>query len=48
MGLPSIDIGSLPNLDTAIGLFGSVVGEGQPVGPSIFEVVLTLVMIIYD
>lgn len=48
MDLPPIDISSLPILETAVGLFGSVVGEGQPIGPSVFEVILTLVLIVYD
>lgn len=48
MGLPSIDIGSLPILETAVGLFGSIASDDQTLGPSIFEVVLTLVLIVYD
>ena len=48
MNLLPIDISSLPVLETAVGLFGSVTGGTQPLGPSLFEVILTLVLIIYD
>lgn len=48
MGLPSIDIDTLPLLDTAVGLFGSLVGESASSGPSTFEIVVTVVLIVYD
>lgn len=48
MGLPTIDIEALPLLDTAVGLFGSLVGEGASSGPSMFELAVTIALIIYD
>jgi len=48
MTLPSIDIDALPLLDTAVGLFGSFVGENASSGPSVFEIAVTIAMIIYD
>lgn len=48
MGLPSIDIESLPLLDTAVGLFGSLAGDMASSGPSVFEVTVTVILIIYD
>lgn len=48
MTLPSIDIDALPLLDTAVGLFGSLVGESVSSGPSVFEIAVTIAMIIYD
>ncbi len=48
MTLPSIDIDALPLLDTAVGLFGSFVGESASSGPSVFEIAVTIAMIIYD
>lgn len=48
MGLPSIDIDALPLLDTAVGLFGSLVGESASSGPSVFEIAITIAMIVYD
>ncbi|WP_158500025.1 hypothetical protein [Sphingopyxis macrogoltabida] len=47
MGLPAIDIDALPLLDTAVGLFGSLVAQTKP-GSSTFEVTVTVVLIIYD
>lgn len=47
MGLPSIDINALPLLDTAVGLFGSLVAQTRP-GSSVFEVTVTVVLIIHD
>lgn len=47
MGLPSIDINAVPLLDTAVGLFGSLVAQTKP-GSSVFEVTVTVVLIIYD
>lgn len=43
-----IDIDAIPMLETAVGLYGSLAQAGDPVGPSIFEVIVTLVLIIYD
>ncbi len=48
MGLPTIDIETVPLLDTAVGLFGSLVGESASSGPSVFEIAVTIAMIIYD
>ncbi|HEY0597082.1 hypothetical protein [Sphingopyxis sp.] len=48
MTLPSIDIDALPLLDTAVGLFGSLIGESVSSGPSVFEIAVTIAMIIYD
>lgn len=48
MGLPAIDIDALPLLDTAVGLFGSLVGESVASGPSVFEIAVTIALIVYD
>ncbi len=48
MGLPAIDIEAVPLLDTAVGLFGSLVGESAASGPSVFEIAVTIALIIYD
>jgi hypothetical protein len=48
MNLPSIDIDAIPLLDTAVGLFGSLVAPTAHSGPSVFEVSVTVVLIIYD
>lgn len=48
MMLPTIDIDALPLLDTAVGLFGSLVGESASSGPSVFEIAVTIAMIIHD
>lgn len=48
MGLPTIDIEAVPLLDTAVGLFGSLVGESVASGPSVFEIAVTMALIIYD
>lgn len=45
MELPSIDIDAVPVLDTAVGLFGSLLAH---TGPSVFEVTVTVVLIVYD
>lgn len=47
MNLPTIDIEALPLLDTAVGLFGSLVGESAS-GPSVFELSVTIALVIYD
>ena len=47
MGLPSIDIHAVPLLDTAVGLFGSLIAQTKP-GTSVFEVTVTVVLIIHD
>ncbi|MDX2211276.1 MAG: hypothetical protein SFV20_13070 [Sphingopyxis sp.] len=43
-----IDIDAIPMLETAVGLYGSLAHASDPIGPSIFEVIVTLVLIIYD
>ncbi|WP_168454441.1 hypothetical protein [Sphingopyxis microcysteis] len=48
MGLPAIDIDALPLLDTAVGLFGSLVSESASSGPSVFEIAVTIALIIHD
>lgn len=46
--MPSFDIDTLPLLETAVGLYGALAPSSDPIGPSLFEVVITLVLIIYD
>lgn len=48
MGMPTIDIEALPLLDTAVGLFGSLMGESAASGPSVFELAVAIAMIVYD
>ncbi len=48
MGLSSIDIEALPLLDTAVSLFGSLVGETASSGPSLFELAVTIALIVYE
>jgi hypothetical protein len=48
MGLPTIDIEALPLLDTAVGLFGSLIGESASSGPSVFELAVAIALIVYD
>lgn len=48
MGLPSINIDALPLLDTAVGLFGSLMGESASTGSSVFEVAVTIALIVHD
>lgn len=48
MDLPAIDIDALPLLDTAVGLFGSLVGDSASSGPSVFEIAITIALIVYD
>ncbi|MDO9368064.1 MAG: hypothetical protein Q7T68_05790 [Sphingopyxis sp.] len=48
MTLPSIDIDALPLLDTAVGLFGSFIGESASSGPSLFEIAVTIAMIVHN
>lgn len=48
MNLPTIDPDALPLLDTMVGLFGSLVAPGATSGPSIFEVSVTVILIIND
>ena len=48
MGLPSIDIEALPLLDTAVGLFGTLIGESASSGASVFEIAVAIAMIVYD
>lgn len=48
MEIPAIDIDAVPLLDTAVGLFGSFLGDSVNSNPGVFEVGVTVVMIIYD
>ena len=48
MDLPPIDIDALPLLDTAVGLFGSFVGDSASSGPSVSEIAVTIALIVYD
>ena len=48
MDLPSIDIAALPLLETAVGLFGSFAGEMATSKPGVFEVTVTIVLVVYD
>lgn len=48
MDLPSINIDAIPMLETAVGLYGALAPSSDPIGPSLFEVIVTLVLIIYD
>lgn len=48
MDLPAIDIDALPLLGTAVGLFGSLVGDSASSGPSVFEIAVTIALIIHD
>lgn len=48
MGLPTIDIEALPLLDTAVGLFGSLMGESASSGSSVFELAVAIALIVYD
>ena len=48
MGLPTIDIEALPLLDTAVGLFGSLMGESISSGPSVFEIAVAIALIVHD
>lgn len=48
MGLPAIDIEALPLLETAVGLFGSLIGETASSGPSVFELAVTIALIVHD
>lgn len=45
---PVIDIDAVPLLDTAVGLFGTFANEIPMSASSVFEVGVTVVMIIYD
>lgn len=46
--MPDINIDAIPMLDTAVGLYGSLTQSSGDIGPSLFEVLVTLVLIIYD
>ena len=48
MPIPKLDFDSLPVLDTMVGLYGSLAQASDPIGPSLFEVVVVILMIIYD
>jgi hypothetical protein len=48
MPLPAIDIDAVPLLDTTVGLFGSFAGESVNSGSSVFEIAVTIAMIIYN
>ena len=48
MELPPVDIAALPLLDTAVGLFGSLMSASATSGPSIFEIAVTIALIVHD
>ena len=48
MELPVIDIDAVPLLDTAVGLFGSLAGASVTSNTSVFEVAISVMLIIYD
>ena len=48
MELPRVEIAALPLLDTAVGLFGSLMSESATSGPSIFEIAVTIALIVHD
>ncbi len=48
MPLPAIDIDAVPLLDTMVGLFGSFAGESASPGSSVFEIAVTVAMIIHN
>lgn len=47
MELPPIDIDALPLLDTAVGLFGSLVTDGAP-SKSVFDIAVTVALIVHN
>lgn len=48
MDIPAIDIDAVPLLDTNVGLFGSFAGDSSSANASVFEVGVTVIMIIND
>lgn len=42
------DIATLPLLDTAVGLFGSLIGDSVSAAASVFELAVTIALIIHD
>lgn len=48
MELPPIDIDALPLLDTAVGLFGSLMTPSATSGSSVFEIAVTIALIVHD
>ncbi|WP_428683607.1 hypothetical protein [Sphingopyxis sp.] len=48
MTLPVIDIDAVPLLDTAVGLFGSLAGAGATASTPVFDVAISVMLIIYD
>lgn len=48
MNLPHISIDMLPSLDTTVGLFGSLTGNVITDTPSVFDIIIIFVMIVYD
>ena len=48
MELPPIDVDALPLLDTAVGLFGSLVSSGGSPGSSVFEIAVTVALIVHN
>jgi hypothetical protein len=48
MELPVIDIDAVPLLDTAVGLFGSLAGVSVASTTSVFDVAISVMLIIYD
>lgn len=47
MELPPIDVDTLPLLDTAVGLFGSLVASGDA-SKSAFEIAVTIALIVHS
>lgn len=47
MELPPIDIDALPLLDTAVGLFGSLVADSGT-SRSVFEIAVTIALIVHN
>jgi hypothetical protein len=48
MNLPNISIDSLPALETTVGLFGSITDTVANRMPSVFDVIIIFIMIVYD
>lgn len=48
MQFSDMDIDAVPLLDTAVGLFGSAAGGNLASDPSVFEVGISVMLIIYD
>jgi hypothetical protein len=46
--MTGLELDAIPMLETAVGLYGSLAQASDPIGPSLFEVIVTLCLIIYD